>query len=279
MSGKMKRLPVGEPLYGTYTDQLVGSLPAAVNPTLRNWYLSHALDLLVFHGEIRVRNAGWRANPFLECREEQVPETELPEAVWAFLAGGWYVAVSGTQSACAGEYAGQAMLITGIRDRTFGVLTCDACGVRRPGVIPWRDFCGGGQHRTLRGIRASREGVPFDAGAATEHLKHYLFSAERAEIRDHLGKSTDYNNSRKSRCAYVRNLRTLAEQRFAVAQAIGLLEGRDGAGGNCFRRYLCHVAVPTGTQAVLSAGDAGSSVLHATWEAETALLEELLCVQ
>lgn len=279
MTGKANCLSVRMPLYGTYNDQLIGSVPAAANPALRNWYLSHALELLFYGEEIRVRNAGWRANPHLECRTAEIPESELPEAVCRLLDGGWYAALSELPFV-AGVHAGRAGLITGMRkeDRIFRILSCDACGVRRQTVLPWRAFCGGGV-RTLRGIRAKQGSVPFDRDAARQHLKAWLLSAQREEIGEWLEKSIYNYNTGSLGSRHFRNLRTLAEQRFAVAQAIGLLDRRETGMGRLAGRYLRQVAVPTGTAAGLSKGFFGLTRLRQSWEEEAEILSELLSDQ
>ena len=64
MKAPSVNLPVCPPVFSATTDSLIGAIPAAANPTVRNWYCAHAVALTVHGQEIGIKNSGWRANPY-----------------------------------------------------------------------------------------------------------------------------------------------------------------------------------------------------------------------
>ena len=242
-------LPVRSPLFTTSTDCLIGSVPAAVNPTARNWYFAHALELTVCGDVLGIRNSGWRANPHLLTVEAE-PSGDPVGAALYLLRAGFYVAFCGlADAACPSAgliygAAGKAFLaLISMPDGTAGRVRFDF------GTLERRT------PRVLRGLRVRSAAVPVDAAAAAGTLAHYLDSPERAiAVRLFSGREQAPGS-----CA----LRTLTEQRRAVLGALLRLDPAGEAGA----RYRREVLLPT----VLGVG-----CLADSWRAEEGILSGIL---
>lgn len=215
-------LPIRSPLFTTTTDQLIGSVPAAANPTIANWYYANALELVVSSGAVGIRNSGWRANPYLLTVEPE-PSDDPTRAVLYLLRSGFYVAFCGLS---AGDCP-SAGLICGASGERFQVLFSVPDGTVRILWIPFpvltRDL-----PRVLRGIKARSTAVPFDATAISAALLRYFRSPERAVL---------------SSCALsTRAQRLLREHRAVVLCAMKTLGGGRMEGeGHCLGmvRWKC----------------------------------------
>lgn len=165
-------LPIHSPLFAATTDQLIGSVPAAANPTITNWYYAHALELTVAGKEIGIRNSGWRANPYLITVEPE-PCGDPADTVLYLLRSGFYVAFCGLS---AGDDP-PAGLICGASRGCFQVLFSAPDGTVRMAWIGLRQLTGS-HLRQLRGIRARNTIVPFDPSAVSASLLRSLSAPE-----------------------------------------------------------------------------------------------------
>lgn len=238
-------LPVRLPFFTASTDQLIGSVPAAANPTVANWYCANALELTVCGEELGIRNSGWRANPFLLTVEAD-PSCDPAGTAEYLLRSGFYTAFCGlADGGCP-----SAGLICGMRGDTLTAV-CAAPDGRVRTVRLTADRFVQGMPRVLRGIRVRSVQAEFDASAATGALMRYLNAPDRAEA---VRLYPDWE-----RIAGSRSLRMLTEQRRAVLGALLRLEP-DGDAGERYRR---EVLLPT----VLGIGR-----LADTWQAEERIL-------
>lgn len=238
-------LSVRSPLFTTSTDCLIGAVPAAMNPTTRNWYFAHALELTVCGDVLGIRNSGWRANPHLLVIDAE-PSGDPVGAALYLLRAGFYVAFCGLADAACPS----AGLIYGAVGKAFRAV------ISMPDGTAGRVSFGfgaleRGTPRALRGIRVRSAAVPFDAAAATDALTHYLDSPERARaVRLFSGREQAPGD-----CA----LRTLAGQRRAVLGALLRLDPTGGTGA-CYRRE------------VLLPAALGVACLADSWRAEERIL-------
>ena len=178
MKAPSVNLPVCPPVFSATTDSLIGAIPAAANPTVRNWYCAHAVALTVHGQEIGIKNSGWRANPYLRTVEESPNENPVG-TVRLLLNEGYYVSFCGRQSGALPE----AGLICGMTGQDFRVLVSAPDGTVREGRLSAADFAAGAP-RVVRGLRVHPGTVPFDRQAACAELGAYLISKDRtAAIR------------------------------------------------------------------------------------------------
>lgn len=233
-------LPVRTPVFSAATDTLVGSLPAAANPSILNWYCSHALALTVSGNRLGVRNSGWRANPYLTIAEADAPADPVGTAL-SLLASGFYVSFCGLYR----EALPDAGLITGADGSGFSACVSSPDGTLKHKQIGFDAFRAE-DVRVLRGLRVQSVPVSFDRRAAREEIRNYLFSADRSEaIR--LIKSAD-----------PRSHAVLWEQRRVLCGALRRLDPTGAAAASYRARVLC-----------------GSG--SAAWQAEEEILLQVLC--
>lgn len=212
-------LPVCPPVFSATTDCLIGAVPAAANPTVRNWYCAHAVALTVHGQRIGIKNSGWRANPYL-CTVEEHPTGNPQDPVLSLLNEGYYVAFCGLHSGALPE----AGLICGMSGQKFRVLISAPDGTVREGALGIAEFATG-RPRVVRGLRVHPDTVPFDRQAACAELGAYLISQDRTAA------------IRLSDTADPRTRVLLTEHRRVICGTLRRL----GAGRDLFARYLDEV--------------------------------------
>lgn len=200
---KRVEFPLAEPLYSTYQYQGLATALAVNNPSIRNYYLSHVMNLSCtkkfLHGfttpEITIPESQWCKNPYFIIKkyDAQFLGGHVHHVIRKLLDAGYYVCYSGVddfyvegKSFFGERHFSHDGCICGYdtADKSYCIYAYDKSWVYRKFWASRASLDRGrramerqGVFGRLWGILATDEQVAFDPTAALDHIAEYLDSS------------------------------------------------------------------------------------------------------
>ena len=270
-------LPLIEPLYSTYHYQGIATAIIAANPTLRNWYLDHAVSLTCtrkFLGghtspEISITDSSFGACPHFDRTwyPTQYLGGYVPSLIRRLLDAGYYVYFNSVddyyldgKSWYHERHFGHDGCICGYdgEDKTYLLYAYDRDWIYRKFRVPQKSFTAGrlamvkkGRYGYIGGLRPKEENVVFSPETALGKIAEYMdvtedfppYSTEGTvsgtAVHGYLAKYLEkmFDGSVPYERMDRRVFRTVWEHKKAMAERIGLIEEAFSLGDSISRSY------------------------------------------
>lgn len=196
-------LPLTEPIYSTYNYYGTGGAIISENPTIRNWYLNEAVNLLCNRRflsgfttpEINIQNASWSKNPYFEMvwYKMKFAKGYINPIIRECLKQGYYVCFGGIddyyvegKSWYHERHFKHDGLICGFdqEKKTYSILAYDKNWIYRKFYCSQESFDKGRRsmfnsesYGHIYALKPKSEIVKFDPEAVIRNLKEYLNSS------------------------------------------------------------------------------------------------------
>lgn len=199
---KCVELPLLEPLYSTYHHQGPATAIIGNNPSVRNWYLNHVMNLTCskkfLNGfttpEITIADSSWSVNPYLDRRwlSSEFTNGYINPIIRQMLDKGFYVVFGGVddfylkgKSWYKERHFSHDGLICGYdqNDKTYCIFAYDSNWIYQKFWVPQKDFNAGriamrkkGTFSNICGLKVKGDQIDFSPQNACQKIKEYLDS-------------------------------------------------------------------------------------------------------
>ncbi len=211
---KIVELPLVEPMCKTYQNQAAATAIIGENPSIRNWYLNEAVDLICTRGFLTGRTtpdfwmlkAEWESNPHIEAI--RVPfrflNGDINRIIRRMLDAGYYVYIYNVddyyiqgKSWYREKHIGHDGLICGYNDenKTYCIYSYDSNWVCQKYWTPQRcldearNSCmKEGTYGWIAALKPKKQQVDFSAETACKRIREYLDSSLEKHPKEAPGK-------------------------------------------------------------------------------------------